>query len=101
MACLGKWQNWVAAIFIVALVALVIWWAIYSSRDGYTPLQSEFPDPTNRMCWCRPLPFKDFYCGTLGLKKVCCDDFGYFGRRCYCCTEDSKACHEKACSVPY
>ena len=96
-----KWTSWVAAILILGLVILAIWWAVASTRSNYVFLQSRFPDPTNRMCWCRPLPFEDFYCGTLGLKRVCCNDFDTLGRRCYCCTEDSPACHQKACSVAY
>jgi len=104
--------TWIALIVLVSLVILAIWWAINnssscgmipigSSSEEYTFLEEEFPDPTNRMCWCRPLPFQDFHCENLGLKRICCDDFDLEGRRCYCCTGDSRECKQKACSVPY
>ena len=95
-----KWTDWIAAIFIITLVILAIWWTIQNS-ERYVFLEQDFPDPTNRMCRCRPLPFDGFDCKTLDLKRVCCKDFDLEGRRCYCCTSDDPGCTKIACSVPY
>lgn len=97
------WTTWLAAILIILLVIFFMWSAVTANPciSRYTPLSQEFPDPTNRMIRCRPLPFDDFYCGTWGLKKVTCQDYDVEGRRSYCCTDDSEQAHQVACSVPF
>ena len=96
------YSNWLAFILIIGLIALAMWWSLNNLQvSGYTNLPNKFPDPTNRMCRCHPMPFDGYDCGSHSLKKVCCDSFDLEGRNCYCCTSDSKGCHEIACEVPF
>ena len=97
------WTTWLAAIFIIFLVIFFMWSLVTVDPciSRYSPLTQKFPDPTNRMIRCRPIPFESFYCETLGLKKVECSDYDVEGRKSYCCTEDSPEAYRVACSVPY